>query len=573
MSKKKLYFLSLLSGILFVLSWPPYGFPFLLFIAFVPLFQIEQAFSTGQTIPKRTLLFGLSYLSFFLWNIITTFWVCNASIGGGAMAILANSFIMAAIVWIFHLTKKRLLAITAAAAANPPLARLASWGGWLFPIFWLAYEFFHHNWELTWPWLGLGNAFASVPSCIQWYEYTGTCGGSLWVLAINLMVFELLKTGNWQLATSKRKMLGIGLAIIIPIIISLTIYYSYSEKKNPVNIVVVQPNIDPYSEKFSGMNYAEQLDKMLALAKQKVDSTTDYLACPETALTEEMWENDIEQTASIHRLKEFLKPFPKLKIIVGASTNYLYKEGEKISVTARKFTRQPGYYDAFNTALQVDNSEKIQIYHKSKLVPGVERMPYPALFGFLGKIAIDLGGMSGSLGTQEERTVFTSPHPRIPASPLPSIKEAEKGGMGEREKNSEGIAPVICYESIFGEYVSDYIKNGATLIFIITNDGWWGDTPGYKQHLIYGRLRAIETRRSIARSGNTGISCFINQRGDISQETEWWKPAVIKGSINSNSGETFYVKHGDIIWRVSFYVSIIIILFALATRFLPKKLN
>jgi apolipoprotein N-acyltransferase len=547
MTKKKLYLLSLLSGALFFLSWPTFGFPFLLFIAFIPLLQIEHAFSTGQVqVPegrkpaKRTLLFGLSYLSFFIWNITTTFWVCNASMGGGIAAILCNALLMSIVFWIFHITKKQLLAV------NCPLPT----ANCLLVVFWLSFEFIHHNWELTWPWLGLGNAFASFPSCIQWYEYTGTCGGSLWVLAVNLMIFSFLENGEWKTKTGRWKMITIAAIIVIPIGISLVIYHSYNEKSDPVNIVVVQPNIDPYNEKFKSMDYEEQLEKMLNLAKQKVDSTTEYLVCPETALIEDIWENDLMETASILRLKEFLKPFPKLKIIVGASTSYIYEKGEKLSVTARRFTRQDGSYDVFNTAFQVDNSDKIQIYHKSRLVPGVERMPYPAVFGFLGKISIDLGGMSGSLGTQEERSVFTS---------------------DKRMGKNIAVAPVVCYESVFGEYVSEYVRNGANLIFIITNDGWWGDTPGYKQHLIYGRLRAIETRRSIARSGNTGISCFINERGDILQATDWWKDAVIKGSINSNSKKTFYVKFGDIIWRVSFYVSIIIILFAIALRFLPKK--
>jgi apolipoprotein N-acyltransferase len=173
-------------------------------------------------------------------------------------------------------------------------------------------------------------------------------------------------------------------------------------------------------------------------------------------------------------------------------------------------------------------------------------MPYPAVFGWLEKFAIDLGGTAGSLGTQEERTVLTG---------------------------KEGVAPVVCYESIYGEYVGEYINNGATLIFIITNDGWWLDTPGYKQHLLYGRLRAIETRRCIARSANTGISCFIDERGDFSQETEWWKPAVIKGSINSNSEKTFYTKFGDVIGRICFYASGIILLLAIVLRFFPKKIS
>jgi len=570
MTRKRSYFLALLSGILFVLSWPPLGFPFILFIAFVPLLMIEHAFSSGQTTGKRATLFGLSYLTFFIWNVITTFWVCNASLSGGIMAIFSNSFIMAAVIWIFHIVKKRLL------TANLPV-RQAGWAlptvNWLFAIFWLGYEFFHHNWDLTWPWLGLGNAFASVPSCIQWYEYTGTCGGTLWVLAVNLMILGLFKSGRSEgvpsgLADSRWKLAGIVFTIITPIIISVVMYRSYKENPDPINIVIVQPNIDPYSEKFDGMNFEEQLEKMLDLAAQKVDSSTDYLVCPETALTESMWENDMEGTVSIRRLKSFIKPFPKLKIVVGASTSYMYDKNEKLSVTARKFTQQDDYYDSFNTAMQIDSSDVIQVYHKSKLVPGVERMPYPAVFGFLEDLAIDLGGTAGSLGIQEEREVFKAP-PR----PSPLGREAVPKVLPERQVElgsaaslgGASIAPVICYESIFGEFVNQYVHKGATSIFIITNDGWWGNTLGFEQHLIYGRLRAIETRRSIARSANTGISCFINQRGDILQRTGWWVPDVIKGSINSNSEETFYVRNGDIIWRVSFYVSMLVLIFVFSS--------
>ena len=184
MNRKKLYLLSLISGILFFLSWPPYGIPFLLFIAFVPLLLIEHAFATGETTTKKTMLFGLSFLAFFIWNITSTYWVCNASMGGGAMAILANSFIMAAVVWTFHIVKKRLY---------PAYCSLLT-ANWLFAILWLGYEFFHHRWDLTWPWLGLGNAFASVPSCIQWYEYTGVLGGSLWILVANVLLSNFVKS-------------------------------------------------------------------------------------------------------------------------------------------------------------------------------------------------------------------------------------------------------------------------------------------------------------------------------------------------------------------------------------------
>ncbi|MBI4946074.1 MAG: apolipoprotein N-acyltransferase [Bacteroidetes bacterium] len=564
MTRKKLYLLSLLSGIIFALSWPPNGFPFLLFIAFVPLLQIEHAFSSGQTSAKRTLLFGLSYLTFLIWNLASLWWIYNASFGGAIMAVLGNAFIMSAVFWIFHLTKKRLLTL------NFKLQTL----NFVFIIFWLAFEFCHYRWDLNWPWLTLGNAFAGNHTWIQWYEYTGTGGGSLWVLVVNLMIFNLIQDKEFTVQISKIKVAGILSVILIPIIISFSIYYSYNEKKNPVNVVVVQPNIDPYNEKFSGMSFEEQLDKMLTLAKQKIDSSTEYLVFPETALTEDIWENDLEQTASIKQLREFLKPFPKLKIITGASTYRLYKAGEKLSITARTFGRQEGYYDSYNTALQIDNSEKIQVYHKSKLVLGVEHMPYPTVLGFLDKFAIDLGGTTGSLGTQEERTVFKAPLQFPPSGGGLGVKVLPEGQAelaSEANLGGASVAPVICYESVFGAFISEYIRNGASLIFIMTNDGWWGDTPGYKQHLIYGRLRAIETRRSIARSGNTGISCFINERGDILQSTEWWKKDVIKATINSNSGSTFYVLAGDVIGRVCFYISGIVLLFILISKYLLGK--
>jgi apolipoprotein N-acyltransferase len=159
---------------------------------------------------------------------------------------------------------------------------------------------------------------------------------------------------------------------------------------------------------------------------------------------------------------------------------------------------------------------------------------------------INIGGTSGSLGVQAEPENFTGP-----------------GGAK--------VAPVICYESVFGEYVSKYVQKGAQLIFIITNDGWWRNTPGYKQHLSFARLRAIETRRSIARSANTGISCFIDQRGEISQATNWWVPASINGTLNANSAMTFYVKHGDYIARVALFMTIVLLANLLVVRIKKNK--
>ena len=415
-----------------------------------------------------------------------------------------------------------------------------------FVILWIAFEYFHLNWQCSWPWLTLGNGFANHVEAVQWYEYTGVLGGSLWILVSNLLFFQLVKSLWLDVdgkAYRKKSIIMVIAIVVIPISISFIIAFSYNsktaDKKRYVQAVVVQPNIDPYNEKFSG-DFKNQLDKMLALADTKVDSTTDYLIFPETALTDpDIWENNLEQNGSIQTLQKYLTKYPKLSIVTGASTWRNYNVGDNIPESARKYTGGDGFFDAYNTAFQLNNSSTLQLYHKSKLVPGVETMPFRKLLGPIADLAFSLGGTSGTLGTQKEPSVFYTPN----------------------GKNCVGTA--ICYESIYGEYIGQYVLKGAQLIFVITNDGWWGDTPGYKQHLAYARLRAIETRRSIARSANTGISEFIDEMGNVSEQTGWWVPAVIKTNLSLNRDITFYVKHGDYIGVLMSWLSAVLLVYVL----------
>ena len=211
---------------------------------------------------------------------------------------------------------------------------------------------------------------------------------------------------------------------------------------------------------------------------------------------------------------------------------------DALTSTARKFPQSDAYYDMYNAAIQVGAADQPQVYHKSKLVQGVEKMPFASILKPLEDFALDLGGTIGSLGSQDESSVFQSAF------------------------SDFKVAPVICYESIYGEYVASYVQKGANLIFIMTNDGWWDDSPGYKQHLAYARLRAIENRRSIARSANTGISCFINQRGDILNATDWWQEAVIQGTLNANHELTVYTKAGNYLARLASFIATGLLIFA-----------
>ncbi len=521
MKTYQLFLLSLLSGLLLAFAWFPNGFTPFIFIAFVPLLIAENAVYIAPERYKSLTLITCSYLTFLVWNIITTWWIKNASFGGAAMAILCNALLMTITFVAFHNVKKRVG---------------EKWGYVAFVCFWITFEFLHLDWDLTYPWLNLGNVFANDTGWIQWYEYTGAFGGCLWVLVLNVMIFKVQRS-----KFSVQSLAVVLSLVIIPIVLSYFIPVNGTEKATS-NVVAVQPNIDPYNEKFEE-NTHDQIKRMLDLADKKVDTTTDYVLFPETALTEYIWENEIYQSESIRQLQTYLKRYPRLKIIVGASTVKRYKSEETPSATARKFDGVNEYYDNYNTALQLDSSRFIQIYHKSRLVPGVEKMPFPFIFKYFENFAINLGGTSGSLGSQEERTVFVSP------------------------SGKTKTAPVICYESIYGEFVSAYINKGAQFISIITNDGWWGDTPGYKQHLKYGALRAIETRKWIARSANTGISCFITPKGELLQATKWWQPAVIAQKIELNNTQTFYTKNGDYIARVALYSSLLLLIYSFMIRF------
>ena len=533
MKKYKLLFLAILGGFLLFLAWPPLSFTFLLFVGFVPLLLIEDEISKKEAIVSNLKLFKYTYLFLFVWNSLTTWWVSYASIGGGIMSIVLNALLLSLPILAFHITKKRL---------GYRLGYIS------LIIYWLAFEYIHHAWEFTYPWLTLGNGLSMQVKWIQWYEYTGTSGGSLWILMTNIFLFFGIKNFNnykvlLQGNFSKKISLVLAnvlayflpfLLFVLPIIISKIMYSNIEVKQGDIEVVVVQPNIDPYG-KFNDIPANEQLDKLINLSKQKLTQQTVFLVWPETALPHSIWLDNLDNSRSINTIKAFLEDYPNVTLIAGASAYLQYESKEEASNTARKFSDGSCCYDAFNTALQIRGNKVINTYNKSKLVPGVERIPYPSVFKFLDWLAIDMGGTTGSLGTQDTRTVFFN-------------------------QDSIGIAPVICYESIFGDYVGGYIQNGAQLIFIITNDAWWDDTPGYKQHLYYGALRAIEQRKTIARSANTGVSCFINERGDISQATNFWEDAVISAKISKNDTITFYAQHGDYLGRLSIFMSVVLLL-------------
>ena len=555
-NQKRMKFL--LWGLVFIFA-VMMSLPFLLphsgFVAlfgFIPLLCMERIASLSG--ERRVWLYH--YSAFVLWNAFTTFWVCNATVGGGLFAIFANALQMSVIFGLFRFSKRYF------SGALPYIFLAAMW---------IAWERAYFDAEISWPWLVLGNSFARSVGSVQWYEYTGVLGGSLWVWTVNLLFFALmvaLSDGSWfyryNVKAKAALLSACAVSVAAPVIWSKVIFNNYKEKENPQEVLIVQPNIDPYN-KFEAMTQSQQnailLDQIIkAIPDRKTETGISNPAgnvgydmkphameqspllvlAPET-FTGDIVTNDFSRSMTYRRFISFLKDYPAVDMLFGASS-YTYTDSSKApSYNARKLG-DGRWVESHNSAMVVDGSGESEIFHKSKLVVAVEKTPYPAL---LTRIDDMLGGVMG-------RCV----------------------GQGEISLLHCGDVPfgcAVCYESVYGEYCTGYVRKGAEFLSVITNDAWWGNTPGYRQHLSYSSLRAIETRRSIARCANTGISALIDQRGVIHEQTSWCEPAIIRGTINKNDAITFFVKYGDMAGRLCTFVFALLFLALLVRFVMPKR--
>ncbi|MBP5522189.1 MAG: apolipoprotein N-acyltransferase [Bacteroidales bacterium] len=510
-----LWALSFCSAVLLSLPWLVPHLGIFALVGFVPLLCADYIASGAGV--KRFWIWH--YCTFVLWNAFTTFWVCNATVGGGIFAVLANALQMSLIFGLFRLAKKRLGGVV-------PYIFLA--------VTWIAWErWYLTSAQISWPWLVLGNAFATTIKDIQWYSVTGTLGGSLWVWCSNLALFGAVVciwSGSWKKWNRVARIssaVALPLVLLGPPICSAIMFNSYSERsEGSVEVVIGQPNLDPY-KKFSSMTQAQQTDVLLGLYEQELSKGgTDLLLAPET-FTFDVILNDIPSSPTWQRFHSFLQEHPGTDILFGASTNELFHT--RAAPGLLSYPWGDGWRVPHNSALMLSADGRTEVFHKSKLVVGTELTPYPKVF-----VPLD-NWLSKTFGDGQPLMARDSGQDEI------SLLHLSDGTP---------LGCAVCYESVYGEYCTGYTNRGAGFLTVITNDSWWGNTPGYRQHLSYSCLRAIELRRDIARCGNSGISCFINQKGDILQRGPWWEEAVLRGSVNINTRESFFARHGDVTGRV-----------------------
>jgi apolipoprotein N-acyltransferase len=523
--KAKLFFylLPTFGALLLFAAWPPNGYAVLAFVAFIPFLLLDQVLK-GSTLRYV----GAIFFGFLLFHLLAAWWMYSSTFVGSLLAHSFNAFYMAVVLWMYYYLKLK----WQAAISNLVI----------FPLLWLAMEFLHYHWPLSWPWFTIGNVFAEHTNWVQWYSFTGSLGGSLWVLVVNGLAAAAIHS---LLRLNKALALIYAFAAVVflafPIWLSMGMEPKAYDGKE-LSVLVIQPNINPRTEKFGGMNQQDQLDIAGQLLVNNNNSEIDLIVLPETLITIPIDEDSLEQSGWIRQLKEFAGGSAHTPIFTGAFT---IKRGLVVPESDFKaMVKNDGdEYVLYNSALLIDN-DRVQVYHKTKLVPLVEKQPFYHVMKPLRDFIEGSGGYFGRYGTHNELQTF--------------------------DFGNEKLAPLICFESAYGAYTSQRVEDYAGFIVLITNDGWWSSPGGYRQHLAYARLRAIESRRYVVRAANTGVSAIIDPNGKIVKQMGYDTIGAFTANISVMHKLTFYSVYGDFIGIISLIISFNILLYVAIGLFIKN---
>ncbi len=484
--------LTLLSATLLSLPWYGVG-GFTALLAFVPLLILREKLESEG---RRGFLWWVA-LTIALWHIATCFWVSWATILAAPAVPLVCTLMLWPAFAAYHYVLK---------LGRKPLAYVTLISGWV------AAEWFLASGDFGFGWLKLGAGWADMPQLVQWYSITGVYGGTLWAMVCNVLIYETIRRRVSIITTVAM--------VALPIAASLYLLYGTEQQSSStMEVAIIQPNVDAY-QKYTSIGADEQFANIMELATSAPNSTKLYIA-PETSLARTLHLANFRGSREVVAIQNFLRQRDSnATFIVGATT----------------YDGQRGY----NSVLYID-SNSVDIYHKRKLVFGVEVIPQwiESLVGML-----DLGGYVGSLGRSESAVV----------------------GSVDGHK----VGAVVCYESIYGELMAEWTDRGAELMAIITNDGWWGNTPGHRQHFSYARLRAVELGRTIVRSANTGISGVITSKGEVLQSLGWDERGILTAEVPLYSSKTTYTLFGDSVVRVAGFTLALCLLYSIALWYRKK---
>ncbi|MDO8549429.1 MAG: apolipoprotein N-acyltransferase, partial [Ignavibacteria bacterium] len=511
------------------------------FIGLIPYLKIIETKERLLDINRST------YLMAFVFSAITIYWV-------GSWQKEADTFLMISGILLFFVNPAHLLIFSTLYYFTKKLFK-KNIALYVFPLFWVTYEYITMITDFRFPWITLGSGLAFINDFIQAADIVGSLGLSLIVIYINIFLYK----AYIHYKVSKRKFyLNLSTAILIFIIVLVYGFISKSSYNMPekkVRVGLVQPNINPW-DKWSTGDLNSILQLYLGLSKQAVEDGAKLLIWPETAMPVYLMSGGHQSIVdSIYRFLE-----QKNVYLLTGMPDLQYHSKDNRPDDAKYSENGDFYYTTYNAIILLSpNSRDFQRYGKTKLVPFGEKVPYADKIHFLGSL-INWGvGITG-WNVGRDTTVFSIPFPEI-----------KNNVITYSEKDSLHINGLVCYESIFPDLVAQFVDKGADLIAVVTNDSWYGKLSGPYQHKEYAALRAVENRRSVVRAANGGVSCIINPLGITEVESEMFVKTFIVGDVVIEDEETFFTSNPLIIPILSSAFSIwilgIFILKKIKTKF------
>ncbi len=517
--KNKERLLLILSGILLGISFPPFPFPFtiLIFVGLIPYLKVIENKERLIDINRST------YLMAFIFSLITIYWVGSWQkesdpflMISGALLLFVNPVQLLIPSTLYYFTKKLF-------KRNIAL--------YVFPLFWISYEYFTMITEIHFPWVTLGNGLSLFNDFIQAADIIGSLGLSLIIIYINIFLYKAFI--NFKIS-EKKFYLNFSTAVLI--FIAVLIYgfiqkSSYDVSGKKIRIGLIQPNLDPW-DKWSMGDLNSLLNLYLGLSQEAINEGAQLLIWPETALP--VYLMDGNHQSIVDSLYKFLER-NKIYLLTGMPDLIYYNKADHPD-DAKYSKAGDFYYSTFNAIILLSPSTRdIQRYGKSKLVPFGEKVPYADKIPFLGSLIKWGVGITGwNIG--RDTTVFSLPFP-----------EAKNKSIAYSKTDSLHIDGLVCYESIFPDFVAQFVDKGAEMIAIVTNDSWYGKLSGPYQHKEYASLRAVENRRSVVRAANGGISCIINPLGVTQTETKMFEKFFVVGDVTIENKKSFFTKNPLII--------------------------
>jgi len=520
--------LGLLSGILLGLSYPPIPLPFLSFVSLIPFLFVLEKRDTLLSINRVT------YYTLFFFNLITLYWVGSWTkeadtflMISGVALLFFNPLFYLIITTLYHFSKKSFGKKTAL---------------FLFPFYWVSFEFLYSLTDLRFPWLTLGNSLPYFKLFIQISDIVGVYGLSLIILFVNIFLYLSIK----EFKSNKKLNYKYLTATLILILLVLTYGFirinNFQEPNKKIKVGLIQPNLNPWS-KWQAGNIDSQLDIYIKLSEQAINKGAKLIVWPESALPIYLLSGNYDY--EVTKIHQFVNSNNIFLITGMPNVNYYFNKND--APKDAKENRSGISYTSYNSILLfTPHSPKVEKYGKIKLVPFGEHVPFVEQLPFLGDfIKWEVGISSWNVG--KDQIVF-------------DLRDADNSIVK--------TAGVICIESIYPEFVAGFVQKGADIITVVTNDSWYGYSSGPFQHKEISVLRAVENRKSVIRAANGGVSCIIDPLGNTIASTKLFTRDILVGDVIINEGQTFYTRFPLIFPLISSFISIATIMI-----FLFKKIS